>query len=115
MSTIEGQNASTSLAAGSAGLATGNVADCGAVYLNIFGVITSSATLTAGTILIEGSVDGVNWYTVITVAANTITAAGNTAYSGPPATLAPARFIRARISVAIVGGTISVAVGAAGT
>lgn len=110
MSSIEGQNASTSLPAGSASLATGNVADFGAIYLNTVVVVVATAALTAGTLLLEGSLDGNNWYQISTLTATTITGAGVTVYT---ATI-PARYVRSRISVAITGGTITTLIGAAG-
>lgn len=113
MSSIEGQNASTSLPSGSAGTATGNVVDFGAIYNTIVVAITATATLTAGTILVEGSLDGVNWYTITSITATSITAAGTTTYIASP--LVPARFARARISVAVTGGTIAAVIGAAGS
>lgn len=115
MSSVEGQNASISLPAGSgAGTVTGNVADFGAIYNNQIVVITASATLTAGNIEIEGSLDNINWYplkTSISASAD-FAAAGIKVYT---AFAIPCRYMRSRISTALVGGTISAVVGAAGS
>lgn len=115
MSSVEGQNASTSLPAGSgAGTITGTVVDFGAIYANVLAVITASATLTAGTILIEGSIDGNTWYQINSVDATaTFTAAGTKPFVASP--MVPARYARARVSVALTGGTIGVMIGAAGS
>lgn len=112
MSTIEGQNASTSLPSGSAAVATGNVADFGAIYLNTVAVINATAALTAGAIETEGSLDGVNWYPLRAsiAAATDFTGAGVKVYNQS----VPCRFMRSRISTLITGGTVSAMIGAAG-
>lgn len=112
MSSVEGQNASTSLPAGSgAATVTGSVADCGAIYLNTVAVVTATAALSAGAIEIEGSLDNINWYPVRTsIPFGDFTVAGVKVY----ANVVPCRYIRSRISTILVGGTISAVVGAAG-
>lgn len=68
---------------------------------------TSSATLTAGTILLQGSIDNVNWITLTTITAATdFTAAMTKSYA--ITTFFP--YYRAAISVLITGGNITMKV-----
>lgn len=111
MASTLGNNASVSLPAGSAGIANGNSVDMGIIISDPVAVITATAALTAGTIDVQGSLDNVNWYsllqTVIT-AATDFTAAGVKAY--PPLAqtgMLPCRYMRVIITAAITGGTIT--------
>lgn len=105
MASTFGVTGSTSLPAGSAGIANGNIVDLGVVNSNPVAVITSSAVLTAGNLFFQGSLDGVNWYSLAVAisAAADFTGAFSLAYKGG----APARFVRVIITTAITGGTVS--------
>lgn len=65
--------------------------------------VNASAGVTAGTIRLQGSLDGVNWFNMDTSGIS-VTAAGCTAEN---VSNYPAAFIRAAITVAITGGTVT--------
>jgi hypothetical protein len=72
--------------------------------------VTTSAGVSAGSVALQGSLDGTNWYAlgspVTTSAASTTTAvivAGTAA-----------RFARANVATTITGGTVSASVGLSG-
>jgi len=69
----------------------------------------SSAGVTAGTVQLQGSLDGVSWFNI--GAALNINAAGAVFQGSSGAT--PARFIRAQITATITGGTVTVFIGSA--
>ena len=75
--------------------------------------VTTSAGVSAGTVVLQGSQDGVNFFgfspavTISTTAASTTTLATG-------ATLTPVRFLRAVITATITGGTITAYVASAG-
>lgn len=88
----------------------GTVLDNTGVRNNHSMIVVSGAGVSAGTVLLEGSQDNVNWFNLLG-AGIVSTNAANTIF-GPlvpvtTATLTPVRFLRARVSVAITGGTIS--------
>jgi hypothetical protein len=73
-------------------------------------VVTTSAGVSAGSVQMQGSLDGTNWFSigspVTTSAASTTTVATSTS--------AFARFVRAVIATTITGGTVTVSVGLSG-
>lgn len=69
----------------------------------------SSAGVTGGTMQLQGSLDGANWFNI--GAALNINAAATVFQVSAGAT--PARFIRAQITAGIVGGTVTALVGSA--
>lgn len=72
-------------------------------------VVTSGAGVSAGVVNLELSHDGTNWYAP---GSNTVsTTAANTVY-GVTVTF-PARFVRARVSTSITGGTVTASVASA--
>lgn len=76
-------------------------------------VVVSSAGVSAGTVVLQGSQDGTNWFNFSpTVSVSTTTA--NNVYPPATASLTPVRYLRANITVAITGGTISAWVASAG-
>ena len=72
--------------------------------------VTTSAGVSAGDVQLEGSLDGTNWYSlgsaVSTSAASTTTAAVVTDQLF--------RYVRAAVTTAITGGTVTVSVGVSG-
>jgi hypothetical protein len=72
-------------------------------------VVLASAGVTAGVIRLQGSLDNVNWANIDS-AGITVSAAGVTA-EGVAAT--PMLFIRANVTTAITGGTVTVLVASA--
>lgn len=88
----------------------GTTADFGQVVSNSVAVGTSSATLTAGNIVIEGSIDNSRWFPLQTINLTDFNAGITTvAY---PQIAKPLRYIRTRVSVAPTGGNISMRVAA---
>lgn len=92
-----------SLAAASALNTNGTAIDSGEIRSNSILVVLSSAGVTAGAVQLQGSIDGTNWYNL--GAAVTVNAA-NTVFTVAVANT-PTRLLRARITTAIVGGTVS--------
>jgi hypothetical protein len=72
--------------------------------------VTTSAGVSAGSVALQGSLDGTNWYAlgsaVTTSAASTTTAVIVTGTA--------ARFVRANAATTITGGTVSASVGLSG-
>jgi len=121
---VSGDTTGTGQPAGSSGVSVGTVVDLGKVSAAPAMQLTASAALTAGTLLFQGSIDNVSWYTMATVTAATafsgaggtiLVAPGETAPTGVtgPAVgqVVPARYLRANITVAITGGTIAALLG----
>lgn len=85
----------------------GTVLDGVVVRPNAILVVTSSAGVSAGAVQLEGSLDQTNWFNigsaVTTSAASTTTVVSSTS--------AFARFVRAAVTTAITGGTVSATVG----
>ncbi|MHB8431031.1 MAG: hypothetical protein ACYDDZ_10980 [Acidimicrobiales bacterium] len=93
----------TSLPAGSSAIGAGEVLDGGTVHASSLLAVELAGVATAGTVELQGSIDNVNWYPLGTLSP---TAAGTSAVAGS----APARYLRADITVAFVGSTIAASV-----
>lgn len=100
------RDASNSFTNQAAGAGTGLVVDLGAVYSQLVLALIANVGISAGVVDLEGSLDGTNFYKIVSAAA--FTAPGVTVVT---ATM-PARFARARISTNTVGGTFSAQIGA---
>jgi hypothetical protein len=74
-----------------------------------YGVVVAGAGVSAGVVVLQGSLDGVNWYTISSL---TLTVPGVFPLP-PPSPPIPARYVRAAITTIITGGTISAQVDAA--
>lgn len=70
--------------------------------------VTAGVGVTAGSVQLQGSLDGVSWFNLGTAVATT--APGT---SGANAAGFPARYVRANIATPITGGTVTVSVGSA--
>jgi hypothetical protein len=92
-----------------AGVANGAAMDNKSCRANHTMAAVTSAGVSAGTVQLQGSLDGNNWFN-IGAPVNT-NAAGTVFPLSAGAT--PARFVRAQITVAITGGTVTVTVGSA--
>ena len=91
-------------------LGAGAVLDNGAARSNHCLVVESSAGVTAGAVQLEGSLDNVNWYDL---GAAVSTDAASTVF--PPVFVTGAtRYLRAAITTAITGGTVSASVVSSG-
>lgn len=102
------ENPLLSINAGGA-IANGAALDNKSCRANHTAQALSSAGVTAGTVQLQGSLDGVSWFNI--GAALNINAAATVFQVSAGAT--PARFIRAQVTVAITGGTVTVFVGSA--
>lgn len=100
------ENPTTSFVNGQA-IANGAALDNKSCRANHTCTVLSSAGVTAGTVQLEGSLDGASWFNI--GAALNINAA-NTVFSVSASGVA-ARFIRAAITVAITGGTATATIG----
>lgn len=89
--------------------------DMGRVIANPVMYVTASGTPSAGIVALQGSLDGTNWYTINSLNATSAPAVVTYANpaSGPNAGATPARYLRAIISVAVVGGLVTCTVGGA--
>jgi hypothetical protein len=74
------------------------------------GVIVAGTGVSAGAVQLQGSYDAVNWFSVGSPVSVTAPGVVPIPSVSPPQ---PARFVRATISTAITGGTVSVFVDAA--
>jgi hypothetical protein len=74
-------------------------------------VVTSGAGVSAGSVQLQGSLDGTNWYNLGS-AVSTTTA--STVFTPVIVTATAARFVRANVATAITGGTVSASVGLSG-
>lgn len=91
--------------------ATGSqAADFNTAHNNHSMVVTSSSGVSGGVVNLELSHDGTNWYAP---ASNTVTASAASTVYAVAVTGFPARFVRARISTLISGGTVTVSVASA--
>jgi hypothetical protein len=70
--------------------------------------IVGSAGISAGSVRLDGSLDGTNWFQLIVA-----TAAAASAVTPASVGNTPARFVRATIAVAVVGGTVAVSIASA--
>lgn len=72
-------------------------------------IVTTGAGVSAGTVVLQGSHDGVNWFTtgasVSTTSASAVLSAAAVNF--------PYQYVRANVTVAITGGTISATVASA--
>ncbi|HZY60578.1 MAG TPA: hypothetical protein VFE56_12500 [Candidatus Binataceae bacterium] len=88
----------------------GTALDGLAVRANAVMVVTTSAGVSAGSVRLQGSLDGTNWFSlgsaVSTTAASTTTQVVVTG--------AYARYVRANVATAITGGTVAASVGVSG-
>lgn len=97
-----------SLPAGSAAVSNGAVLDGDQVFQASSLQVTCSAAPTAGTIALEGSLDGENWSELVSISPTT---------AGPQpieTSTSPVRYLRAAITVAITGATIEAVIAFAG-
>lgn len=88
------------------GTPTGSSVDLGVVFSQPICVVIAGAGVSAGVVTLEGSLDNTNWYTVATTAA--LAAPGVFVATAT----VPARYLRARVSTATVGGNITAQVAA---
>jgi hypothetical protein len=86
------------------GTGPGAVLDNTGVRNNHSIVVVTSAGVTTGTVVLDGSQDGVNWFS--TPLSSVSTTSASAVLTATPVTLTPVRFLKARISVVISGGTI---------
>ena len=70
-------------------------------------VAVTSAGVSAGAVQLQGSQDGTNWFNLLSTPLTTNTASTVFGPLTSTATLTPVRFLRALISTAITGGTVS--------
>jgi hypothetical protein len=77
------------------------------VRQNAVATVTTSAGVSAGTVVLEGSLDGTNY---VSLGSSISTTAATTTYTAAAASVF-VRYVRCRVSVAITGGTISAWVG----
>jgi len=89
-------------------VSNGSTYDAGKIALAVCVQITSSAVLTAGTIVIQGSIDNVNWADIRSVTAATdFTGAITKMYSQQAGNFGTSRYWRVAITTALTGGTIT--------
>ncbi|CAM5737129.1 hypothetical protein MAUB1S_01794 [Mycolicibacterium aubagnense] len=98
-----------SIAAGTSAVGAGAPLDGGAVRTTAVMQVTAAGTPTAGAVQMMGSLDGAGWFNLgsaqsITAAGTTVTVVTNTA----------TRYVRASVTTAITGGSVSATVGLAG-
>jgi hypothetical protein len=72
-------------------------------------IVTTGASVTAGTVKLELSHDNTNWFTT---SVSLSTTAQNTVYAGQVADT-PAQYVRANITSGITGGTVTASVASA--
>jgi hypothetical protein len=77
------------------------------VHQNATMTVTTSSGVSAGSVVLEGSLDGVNY---VTLGSPVTTSAASTTYQ-VTSTSALVRFVRARVATGITGGTVSASVG----
>lgn len=97
-----------SVPAGTSGTFTGSTLDNGAARATHAMVITLAGTISAGTFQLQGSLDGQNWFPLGSATSPTSTLVTQVAVTG-----APAQFVRAQVTVALVGSTAGVMVASA--
>lgn len=85
----------------------GTALDGIACRANAVCTVTTSSGVTAGSVVLEGSLDGTNY---VTLGSAVTTSAASTTYT-VAATNVFMRFVRARVATAITGGTVSAWVG----
>jgi hypothetical protein len=92
-----------SLAGASAVNTVGAVADAGEVRANSAMVVVTSAGVTAGAVQLQGSLDATNWFPL---GAAVTTNAASTVFPVFVAS-SPTRYVRAKVTTAITGGTVN--------
>ena len=95
----------TSLSAVTTG--TGAVLDCGTIVTNPVMALSAPGTPGAGAVILEGSLDNVNWYPVATTTTVPDTTAVITTATKP------ARFLRARVTTTVTSTTATALISAA--
>jgi hypothetical protein len=78
---------------------------------NVIMVVNSSAGVSAGSVQMQGSIDGTNW---VNIGSAVSTTTANTVFPPVVATSQFVRYVRANIATPITGGTVSASVGANG-
>ena len=98
--------------AAAAALATGDFAgqDGGTVHGTAIMQVTSGLGVSAGSVQMQGSLDGTNWFNLGTA---TNTNAASTVFAPVIVTGTAVRYVRAHIATNITGGTVSATVGMA--
>lgn len=86
-------------------VAPGLTVDLGVVFSQPVAQVATNGAVATGVIVLEGSLDGITWYTIATSAALT------TADVVLTATI-PARYLRTNITTLVTGGTVTSKVGA---
>lgn len=90
-------------------ISTGLAVDFGVVFSYPLAQVETIGATTGGVILLEGSLDGRTWYQIGT---STITTGDDIVIVSASGFVVPARYVRTRITTAIVGGTVTTKVGA---
>jgi hypothetical protein len=101
----------TSLSAQSATTATPTVLDGLSLRTTAVMVVNTSAGVSAGSVQMMGSLDGVSYYNVGSAVSTT---SASTVLTPVVVTNTPFRFLKAVIATAVTGGTITASVGASG-
>ncbi len=89
----------------------GAVLDGPACRANAVMVVTSSSGVSAGSVQLQGSLDGTNWYSLGSAVS---TSSASTTFSPVVVGRAYTRYVRAEIATAITGGTVPASVGVNG-
>lgn len=88
----------------------GTVLDCIQPQLQQVMVVVSGNGVSAGAVQLQGSLDGSNWFNI----GSAVTTSAADTISTPVTGTIPCRYLRASITTAITGGTVSAWVAAAG-
>jgi len=93
-------------------LATGDFAsqDGGTIHGTAIMQVTSGLSVSAGSVQMQGSLDGTNWFNLGTA---TNTNAASTVFAPVIVTGTAVRYVRAHIATNITGGTVTATVGMA--
>jgi hypothetical protein len=89
----------------------GTALDGAVIRPNATMVVVSSAGVSAGSVQLQGSLDGTNWFSL---GSAVTTSTASTVFAPVVVTNALTRFVRANVATAITGGTISATVGVSG-
>jgi hypothetical protein len=92
-------------------MASGAELDGGVIRANAIMVVNSSAGVSAGSVQLQGSLDGTNWFNLGSAMS---TSTASTVFTPVVETDIFVRFIRANIATAITGGTVTAVVGLSG-
>jgi hypothetical protein len=74
-------------------------------------VVSSSAGVSAGSVQLQGSLDGTNWYSLGSAVS---TSSASTVFTPVVVSSAYSRYVRANVATGITGGTITALVGLSG-